>query len=60
MFKKTILIMLIAWTMLIFGGCGTTRIRANCGCDCECCECGCDWEEDERYDDPGEYEGWRD
>ena len=60
MSKKMILIMLIVFTMLFIAGCGPITVRTACDCDCEYCDCGHDREEDERYNDPGEYEGWRD
>ena len=56
--KKLILVMLTLWLMLSIAGCGTKIVRTVC--DCDCCECGYDWEEPDRYDDPGEYEGWID
>ncbi len=52
--------MLIVWTMLFFAGCGAIAVQTGCGCDCEYCNCDHDWEEDERYYEPDEYEGWRD
>ena len=57
MIKRVFLLMLIVCMMPFSAGCGRVVVRTVC--DCDCCECG-GYEQDdrERYDDPGEYQGW--
>ena len=59
MFEKLFFIILIIWSIfLLFLDCDTAA-RTTHNCDCEYCDCEQGREEKERYDDPGEYEGYR-
>lgn len=57
MSKKIILVLLAVWALLSLTGCGASGGGTFCDCDCDYCDC-IDEDDQERHDDPGEYEGW--
>ena len=56
MLKKVIVFVLVVCLSFSMALCGRRASRSACDCDCSACT----GEDYERYDDPGEYEGWRD